>query len=70
MFTFSEFKDKKGEIKDNVFILTPVKDERETINEDEFAEEKEAIENLNDSQIDQEIAEMLNESEDYDALPF
>ena len=70
LFTFSEFKDKKGEIKDNVFILTPVKDERETINEDEFAEEKEAIENLNDSQIDQEIAEMLNESEDYDALPF
>lgn len=70
MFTFSEFKDKKGVIKDNVFVLTPVEDERETIKEDEFAEEKEAIENLNDSQIDQEIAEMLNESEDYDALPF
>lgn len=70
MFTFSEFKDKKGVIKNNVFVLTPVEDERETIKEDEFAEEKEAIENLNDSQIDQEIAEMLNESEDYDALPF
>lgn len=70
MFTFSEFKDKKGVIKNNVFVLTPVEDERETIKEDEFVEEKEAIENLNDSQIDQEIAEMLNESEDYDALPF
>lgn len=70
MFTFSEFKDKKGVVKNNVFVLTPVEDERETIKEDEFVEEKEAIENLNDSQIDQEIAEMLNESEDYDALPF
>lgn len=70
MFTFSEFKDKKGVVKNNIFVLTPVEDERETIKEDEFVEEKEAIENLNDSQIDQEIAEMLNESEDYDALPF
>ena len=70
LFTFSEFKDKKGEIRDNVFILTPVEDKRETIKDNEFAEEEEAIENLNNSQIDQEIAEMLGESEDYDALPF
>lgn len=70
LFTFSEFKDKKGEVKDNVFILTPVEDDRETIKENNFSEEEEAIERLNNSQIDQEIAEMLGESEDYDALPF
>ena len=42
LFTFSEFKDKSGNIVDNVFILSPVEDDRTTINEQaDFTEEKE-----------------------------
>lgn len=68
LFTFSEFVDKNGVVKDNVFILTPVEDERETINE-QFADEKEAVQEIN-STTEDEIAEILGENEDDDALPF
>lgn len=71
LFTFSEFKDKSGNIVDNVFILSPVEDDRTTINEQaDFTEEKESVEELNDSTVEKEMAEMLGEENYEDALPF
>lgn len=68
-FTFSEFKDRSGEVKENVFILTPVEDQETLKVEDSLEDEKEQIQEINtNSEIDDEIAEMLGE--DYDALPF
>ena len=70
LFTFSEFKDKSGEVIDKVFVLTPVEDDRTTINNADFTEEQESVEELNDSKIEEEIAEMLGEENYEDALPF
>lgn len=71
LFTFSEFKDKSGEVMDNVFILTPVEDDRTTINEEtDFVEEKESVEELNETTVEKEMAEMLGEENYEDALPF
>ena len=71
LFTFSEFKDKNGEVMDNVFILTPVEDDRTTINEEpDFVEEKESVEELNEITVEKEMAEMLGEENYEDALPF
>ncbi|MBO7693496.1 MAG: hypothetical protein J6T10_12770 [Methanobrevibacter sp.] len=71
LFTFSEFKDKSGEVMDNVFILTPVEDDRTTINEEtDFIEEKESVEELNETTVEKEMAEMLGEENYEDALPF
>ena len=71
LFTFSEFKDKNGEVMDNVFILTPVEDDRTTINEEpDFVEEKESVEELNETTVEKEMAEMLGEENYEDALPF
>lgn len=71
LFTFSEFKDKNGEVMDNVFILTPVEDDRTTINEEtDFVEEKESVEELNKATVEKEMAEMLGEENYEDALPF
>lgn len=67
LFKFSEFKDKSGVVKDNIFILSPVEDSRETINEPVFEEEKEAAQELN-SELEDQIAEMLGENDD--VLPF
>ena len=70
LFTFSEFKDKSGEIRDDVFILTPVEDDRTTLNEEDFEEEKEFVEVLDSNDSEKEIAEMLDEQNYEDALPF
>lgn len=71
LFTFSEFKDKSGEVRDDVFILTPVEDDRTTINENaDFTEEEESVQELNDSTVETEMAEMLGEENYEDALPF
>lgn len=67
LFKFSEFKDKSGVVKDNIFVLSPVEDSRETINETVFEEEKEAAQELN-SELEDQIAEMLGENDD--VLPF
>ena len=68
-FTFSEFKDRSGEVKENVFVLTPVEDQEAPKVEESFDDEKEQMQEINtNSAIEDEIAEMLGE--DYDALPF
>jgi len=69
-FTFSEFKDRSGEVKENVFVLTPVEDQETLkIEEETLDDEKEQIQEINtNSAIEDEIAEMLGD--DYDALPF
>jgi len=69
-FTFSEFKDRSGEVKENVFVLTPVEDQETSKIEESLDDEKEQIQEINstNSAIEDEIAEMLGD--DYDALPF
>ena len=67
LFKFTEFKDKSGTVKDKVFVLTPVEDNRETIGENVFEDEKDAAQELN-SELEDQIAEMLGEGND--ALPF
>ena len=68
LFTFSEFKDKNGEIKDNVFILTPV-DDSSSQSENDFTDVKESMEELEDSRVEDVIDEILGEDNE-DALPF
>ena len=69
LFTFSEFKDKNGVIKDNVFVLTPLEDQRESVVTEEFQEEKEIAKELDNNTLENEIAAMLGEN-DEDVLPF
>lgn len=71
LFTFSEFKDKSGAVKENVFILTPVEDQGNVLEDlPSFEEEKEIGKELNETTED-EIAEMLGENGEYDdVLPF
>ena len=69
LFTFSEFKDKNGVIKDNVFVLTPIEDQRESVVTEEFQEEKEIAKELDNNTLENEIAAMLGEN-DEDVLPF
>lgn len=68
LFTFSEFKDKNGEVKDNVFILTPV-DDSSSQSENDFTDVKESIEELEGSRVEDVIDEILGEDSE-DALPF
>ena len=68
LFTFSEFKDKNGEVKDNVFILTPV-DDSSSQSENDFTDVKESMEELEDSRVEDVIDEILGEDNE-DALPF
>ena len=68
-FTLSEFKDRSGEVKENVFVLTPVEDQEPLKVEESLEDEKEQMQETNtNSAIEDEIAEMLGE--DYDILPF
>ena len=68
LFTFSEFKDKNGEVKDNVFILTPV-DDSSSQSENDFTDVKESMEELDGSRVEDVIDEILGEDNE-DALPF
>ena len=68
LFTFSEFKDKNGEVKDNVFILTPV-DNSSSQSENDFTDVKESMEELDGSRVEDMIDEILGE-DDENALPF
>jgi hypothetical protein len=67
LFTFSEFKDKNGEVKDNVFILTPV-DDSSSQSENDFTDVKESMNELEDSRVEDVIDEILGENNE-DALP-
>lgn len=68
LFTFSEFRDKNDEVKDNVFILTPV-DDSSSQSENDFTDVKESMEELDGSRVEDVIDEILGE-DDEDALPF
>lgn len=70
LFTFTEFKDKNGEVKDNVFILTPV-DDSSSQSENDFSDIKESMDELDENRVEDVIDEILGE-ENYDenALPF
>lgn len=72
LFTFSEFKDKNGNVMNNVFILTPVEDEDDNIAQlSDLIEENESITELDNNSVEQDIAEMLGDDDHYvDALPF
>jgi hypothetical protein len=70
LFTFSEFKDKSGTVVDNVFILTPVEDDKTTVEAPDFTEEEESVQELNNGTVEKEMAEMLGEENYEDALPF
>ena len=69
LFTFSEFKDKNGEIKENVFILTPV-DNSSSQEENNFTDIKESIEELDNPRVEDTIDEIFGEDNCEDALPF
>ena len=66
-FTFSEFLDKNGEVKEGVFILTPTDNK---VNESDFSPEKEASEDLDRSNVEDEIDSILTEDTYNDDLPF
>lgn len=70
VFSFEDWKDRNGETKEGVFRLIPVKED-DTDN-DSIKEDETTLNNMNQSEIEDEIAEMLNEEErnDYDDLPF
>lgn len=68
LFTFSEFKDKNGEVKDNVFVLTPV-DESSSQSENDFTDVKESMEELDGRRVEDVMDEILGEDNE-DALPF
>lgn len=68
LFTFSEFRDKNDEVKDNVFILTPV-DDSSSQSENDFTDVKESMEELDGSRVEDVIDEILGE-DDENALPF
>lgn len=71
LFTFSEFKDKSGNVRNDVFILTPVEDDRETISDSAtLIEEEQHIDELNNDSSVQEISEILEEDSYADSLPF
>ena len=69
-FSFEEWKDRSGEVKEGVFKLIPVK--IDDTDNDSIVEEETTLNNMNQSKIEDEIAEMLNEEErnEYDDLPF
>ena len=69
MFTFSEFKDKDGNVKDNVFVLTPI-DNSSSQSESDFTDVKESIEELDNSRVEDTIDEILDDENDGDILPF
>ena len=70
LFTFTEFKDKNGEVKDNVFILTPV-DDSSSQSENDFSDIKESMDELDENRVEDVIDEILGEENyDEDALPF
>ena len=70
MFTFAEFKDKSGIVKDNVFVLTPV-DLSSSQSENDFSDIKESMEELDNSRVEDVIDEIIGEENyDEDALPF
>ena len=68
-FTLDEFVDKNGNVKDNVFKLSPVIED-DTVTEEEVVKEEElSIDEMNQSELEDELAEMLEENEE-DILPF
>lgn len=70
MFNFEEFIDKTGEVKDGVFKLIPVKVEDDADSES-IREEEASFEAMDQSKVEDDMAEMLKEDEDtYDDLPF
>jgi phage gp29-like protein len=69
LFTFSEFKDKKGVVQENVFRLTPV-DNSSSQDENDFTDVKESMEELDNSRVEDMIDEIIGEDNYEDALPF
>lgn len=70
LFEFGQFIDKSGHVRNNVFVLKPVKDDRLSDDEKIFNTEKEIAEELNTSRIEDEIDNILGEENYEDALPF
>jgi hypothetical protein len=70
LFEFTEFQDKNGEVKDNVFVLTPVKDERLVDSDSNFNTEKQIVAELDSERVEDEIDAILKEENYNDALPF
>ena len=66
-FTFTEFLDKNGELKEGVFVLTPVI--KETF-DDGFESETEASKELDGNKVEDEIDRILEENNYNDDLPF
>lgn len=66
VFSFEEFIDKAGEVKEGVFKLIPVKEDDA---DSDITEEENTLETMNQNEIEDDIAEMLDQ-EDYNDLPF
>ena len=69
LFEFGQFIDKSGRVRDNVFVLKPVKDDRLSTDAKIFNNEKEIVEELNASNVEDEISAILDE-ETENVLPF
>jgi hypothetical protein len=69
LFDFSEFKDKNGQVVKNVFILTPIEDNRITLNskEESFEEVEKLASDLEHQNVETDFDEDILDTED---LPF
>lgn len=70
VFNFTEFIDKSGNVRTDVFVLTPVKDERLSNDESNFTQEHDIVKELDSDRVEDEIDTILGEENYEDALPF
>lgn len=70
LFEFSQFIDKAGKVRDDVFKLVPVKDDRLSDDAKIFSDEQEITKELDASRVEDEIDTILGEENYEDVLPF
>jgi hypothetical protein len=70
LFKFTEFTDKQGKVRDDVFVLTPIENEKLSDDETNFKQEQEIVKELDSDRVEDEIDTILGEENYEDALPF
>lgn len=70
LFKFTEFTDKQGNIRNDVFVLTPIENKKLSDDEVSLKQEKEIVEELNSDRVEDEIDSILGEENFENALPF
>ena len=70
LFKFTEFTDKQGKVRDDVFVLTPIENEKLSDDEVNFKQEQEIAKELDSDRVEDEIDTILGEENYENALPF